>query len=74
MPNRSKTLCADIILVGDTEIPIVGTLRFHDLGLIIAAGCTLIAILLSFLLIFMHAINYTKPYEQRQYVLSTSEP
>lgn len=51
------------------EIPLVGTMTFHTLGMIIAAAGALIAILLSLYLIWMHAIHYTKPYEQRQYVL-----
>jgi hypothetical protein len=46
-----------------------GSLTFHQLGMIIAAACSLFAILTSFYLIFMHATHYTKPYEQRQYVL-----
>jgi len=50
-------------------VPIAGSLTFHQLGLIIAAACSLFAILTSFYLIFMHATHYTKPYEQRQYVL-----
>jgi hypothetical protein len=54
--------------VGKSENPIVGTMTFHTLGLIIAAACSLVAILLSLYLIFMHANHYTKPYEQRQYV------
>ena len=58
----------DCILVGDSEIPLVGDWTFHSLGLVIAPACSLIAILVSFYLIFMHATHYTKPYEQRQYV------
>ncbi|CAL3968365.1 unnamed protein product, partial [Diplocarpon coronariae] len=50
---------------GGSEEYIVGHLTFHTLGLILAAGCAAIAILLSFYLIFMHATNYTKPHEQR---------
>lgn len=66
--NGTCNSTLDDLRIGDTEIPIVGDLRFHDLGLIIAAGCTLIAVLLSFFLIFMHAIHYTKPYEQRHII------
>lgn len=51
-----------------SEVPIVGDLNFHQLGIIIAAACTLIAVLLSFYLIFMHALHYTKPYEQRHII------
>lgn len=56
-------------LVGSSEVHMAGSLTFHDLGLIIAAATALIAVLLSFYLIWMHATHYTKPYEQRQYVL-----
>ncbi|KAG9230642.1 organic solute transporter Ostalpha-domain-containing protein [Amylocarpus encephaloides] len=55
-------------VVGNSESPIVGDWTFHSLGLVIAPSFTLIAILISFYLIFMHAINYTKPYEQRHII------
>lgn len=48
-----------------SEIKLVGQLTFHDLARIIGAACTLIAVLLSLYLIFMHATHYTKPREQR---------
>ena len=51
-----------------SEVLIAGPLTFHDLALIIAGSCTILAIAFSFYLIFMHARNYTKPGEQRQYV------
>ncbi|KAK4448135.1 organic solute transporter Ostalpha-domain-containing protein, partial [Podospora aff. communis PSN243] len=47
---------------------IVGDLRFHDLATIIAAASALIAILLSFYLILMHATHYTVPYEQKHII------
>jgi hypothetical protein len=49
-------------------LPIAGSLNFHKLGLIIAGGCSVVAIVISFYSIFMHASHYTKPREQRQYV------
>lgn len=51
-----------------SEVTIVGRLNFHDLARIVAAGCTLIAVVLSLYLVSQHARNYTKPREQRQYV------
>lgn len=60
----------DGVTVGASEVPVVGSLTFHNLGLIIAAACTLIAILLSFYLMWMHALHYTNPSQQRQYVPS----
>ncbi|KAK0645635.1 organic solute transporter Ostalpha-domain-containing protein [Cercophora newfieldiana] len=50
------------------EKVIVGDLRFHDLALIIGAASALIAILLSFYLILMHATHYTVPYEQKHII------
>ncbi len=47
------------------EIDIVGILTFHELARIIGAACTLIAVLLSLYLAWMHAMHYTKPREQR---------
>jgi hypothetical protein len=49
-------------------------MTFHTLALIIAAACALIASIVSFYLIIMHATHYTKPYEQRQYVLPLPFP
>ncbi|KAJ6788765.1 hypothetical protein PWT90_03316 [Aphanocladium album] len=48
-----------------SEIEIVGHLTFHELARIIGAACTLIAVLLSLYLAWMHALHYTKPREQR---------
>ncbi len=52
-----------------SEITIVGPLTFHDLALIIAGASTIVAITMSFFLIFQHALHYTKPREQKQYVV-----
>lgn len=49
-----------------SETPIAGNLTFHQLGIIVSGVCSIIAITLSLYLIWMHATNYTKPYEQRQ--------
>ncbi|KAM7217698.1 Organic solute transporter Ostalpha domain containing protein [Rhypophila decipiens] len=51
-----------------TEIAIAGPLTFHQLALIIGGGCAIIAILLSFYLILMHANNYTVPHEQKHII------
>lgn len=49
-----------------SEREIVGSLTFHKLALIIAGASTIVAIILSFYLIWMHALHYTKPREQKQ--------
>ncbi|KAJ9136489.1 DUF300-domain-containing protein [Pleurostoma richardsiae] len=51
-----------------SETPIAGSLTFHQLALIIAGASTLVAIVLSFYLIWMHALNYTKPREQKHII------
>ncbi|KAK3390273.1 putative DUF300 domain protein [Podospora didyma] len=55
----------DLRILPAAEIPIVGTLTFHQLALIIAAASTLVAILMSLFLIMMHATHYTVPHEQK---------
>ncbi len=51
-----------------SEVTIVGSLNFHKLAVIVAGVSTAAAILLSFYLMWMHALHYTKPSEQKQYV------
>lgn len=51
-----------------TEDPIWHDYTFHRLSLWIAAAFALIAIVVSFFLIFMHATHYLKPWEQRHIV------
>ncbi|KAI8220580.1 hypothetical protein K4K55_011490 [Colletotrichum sp. SAR 10_96] len=58
----------DMRILPGSEILIAGPLTFHDLALVIAGSCTIIAISLSLYLVFMHANNYTKPREQRQII------
>jgi hypothetical protein len=48
-----------------SEIPIAGPYTFHDLALMISATTALLAMFISFYLIWMHALNYTKPDEQK---------
>ncbi|KAM0476457.1 hypothetical protein ACHAPX_006370 [Trichoderma viride] len=54
--------------MGISEVKIVGPLDFHDLARVISAGCTLIAVVLSLYLVFMHASHYTQPKEQRHII------
>lgn len=55
------------MVVGGSEEVLIGDLTFHQLGIIVSAATALIAIITSFYLMWMHALHYTKPYEQRQY-------
>ncbi|KAE8442995.1 hypothetical protein EG329_002458 [Mollisiaceae sp. DMI_Dod_QoI] len=66
--NGTCNSTLDDMRIGSSEIPIAGNMTFHTLGMIVAAACALIAILLSFYLIWMHALHYTKPYEQRHII------
>ncbi|CAJ2513636.1 Uu.00g017550.m01.CDS01 [Anthostomella pinea] len=54
-------------LVGSEE-KIAGNFTFHELALIIAGGSTVFAYIMSFYLIWRHALNYTKPHEQRHII------
>lgn len=64
MRRKANKKCA--VVTG--ELPIAGSLNFHELGLIISGACTILAIVISAYSIWMHALNYTKPREQRQCV------
>lgn len=46
------------------EIPVWHTFTFHRLGLWLSAVFSLLALALSFFLIYMHAIHYLRPREQ----------
>lgn len=52
-----------------SEEKLVGNFTFHQLALIIAGGSTIISYIVSFYLMWQHALNYTKPREQKQYAL-----
>ena len=50
------------------EVEVWHGLTYHRLGLYLSAIFAVIAILVSFYLIMMHATHYLRPWEQRQYV------
>ncbi|KAB5577764.1 putative DUF300 domain protein [Coniochaeta sp. 2T2.1] len=58
----------EIRILPTSEKAIAGSLTFHQLALIISAGSTLVAIVMSFYLIMMHATHYTKPREQKHII------
>ncbi|TAQ89621.1 hypothetical protein B7494_g2051 [Chlorociboria aeruginascens] len=68
MINTTCNATLDDMRIGDSEAALVGSMTFHTLALIVAAACSLIAVLFSFYLIFMHAIHYTKPNEQQHII------
>jgi hypothetical protein len=49
-----------------TEDPIWHGHTVHEIGKWIGAVFALVAVALSFLLIFLHATHYLKPHEQKQ--------
>ncbi|KAJ8130316.1 hypothetical protein O1611_g3315 [Lasiodiplodia mahajangana] len=51
-----------------SEEKLVGNFTFHQLALIIAGGSTIISYIVSFYLIWQHALNYTKPREQKHII------
>ncbi|CAK7272798.1 hypothetical protein SEPCBS57363_005328 [Sporothrix epigloea] len=58
----------DLRISSTSESNVVGPLTFHDLLLIIGGASTIVAIFMSFYLIWMHALHYTKPNEQRHII------
>lgn len=50
------------------EVPVWHDYTFHRIGLWLSAICGLIAIAISFFLIFMHAKHYCRPNEQRHII------
>ncbi|EPE02247.1 hypothetical protein F503_01685 [Ophiostoma piceae UAMH 11346] len=63
-----NTTLEDLRILPTSETKIAGPLTFHDLALIIGGSSTIVAIIMSLYLIFMHAIHYTKPNEQRHII------
>ncbi|KAI0022723.1 DUF300-domain-containing protein [Xylariomycetidae sp. FL0641] len=51
-----------------SEEKLVGPLTFHQLALIIAALSTIVCYVVSFYLMAMHAMNYTRPREQKHII------
>ncbi|KAI1268894.1 organic solute transporter Ostalpha-domain-containing protein [Xylariaceae sp. FL1019] len=51
-----------------SEEKFAGDLTFHQLALIIAGGATIVAIAVSVYLMWQHALNYTKPREQKHII------
>ncbi|KID88208.1 hypothetical protein MGU_04618 [Metarhizium guizhouense ARSEF 977] len=60
-----NTTLEDMKISPGSERLIAGRLNFHDLARVISASSTLIATALSLYLIWMHALHYTQPREQR---------
>ncbi|ERT02555.1 uncharacterized protein SPSK_00464 [Sporothrix schenckii 1099-18] len=63
-----NTTLDDLRILPTSELKVAGPLTFHDLALIIAGASTLIAVCMSLYLIWMHALHYTKPNEQRHII------
>ncbi|KAK7927128.1 hypothetical protein PG985_004126 [Apiospora marii] len=51
-----------------SEVQIVPGFTFHMLAIIIGGGCAVIATMTSLYLVWMHALNYTKPREQKHII------
>ncbi|CAK7199739.1 hypothetical protein SEUCBS139899_002422 [Sporothrix eucalyptigena] len=58
----------DLRILPTSEVKVAGPLTFHDLALIIGGASTLVAVCMSLYLIWMHALHYTKPNEQRHII------
>jgi hypothetical protein len=64
LPTCNTTLYDSTI----TETPLFGDTTFHRLGGYLSAGFGLIAIVISLLLILLHATHYSRPHEQRHII------
>lgn len=64
MPFCNTTLEDEPVSREDLSIGIT----FHHLGLILSAAAGLIAVLIAGFMIFQHALHYSRPGEQKQYV------
>lgn len=62
-PRNSKPMLIPLLSV--SEIPMAGPFTFHELALMVSAATALLSMFISFYLIWMHALNYTKPEEQK---------
>ena len=64
VPGHGELTCALWTVV--EEVLWDGGITFHELSLIVAGVCALIACAISGFLIMSHATHYSKPIEQRQ--------
>lgn len=65
--NTTCNSTLENIRIGSVE-KVAGDLTFHELALIIAGGSTIVAYIVSFWLMIQHALNYTKPREQKHII------
>ncbi|KAI1434669.1 organic solute transporter Ostalpha-domain-containing protein [Xylaria sp. CBS 124048] len=65
--NTTCNSTLEAMRIGSEE-KLVGDFTFHALALVIAASTTAFACIMSFYLIWQHALNYTKPSEQRHII------
>ncbi|KAM3087009.1 hypothetical protein ACMFMF_000940 [Clarireedia jacksonii] len=66
--NTTCNATLDDMRIGGSEVALVGDLTFHQLGIIVSAAMALIATIVSLYLMWMHAMHYTKPDEQRHII------
>src|SRR5450759_148669 len=66
--------CPSDLFYGNPVNNVAGNMSFHTLSTIIAAACTVIAILLNSTLVLLHLSRYTKREEQRQIVRISITP
>jgi hypothetical protein len=58
---RYKWLTYLLILVGDDYLPVIGGLTMHRLLVVLVGIGAIVAVLLSFVQLFLHAMHYLKP-------------
>ncbi|PHH89079.1 hypothetical protein CDD83_6689 [Cordyceps sp. RAO-2017] len=65
MQQQCNETLEELLVTRGHEAVIVWSLTFHDLACIIAAGSTLLAVVITLYHIWTHALNYSHPLEQR---------
>lgn len=66
--STSKTTCPVENTTGPEIVPFVGNLTYHQFSVILSGACAILSTIIVFVLIAVHAINYSNPVQQRQII------
>lgn len=53
---------------GPPIVPFVGSITFHEFAYILSGVCAIVSCLMIFVVVFLHATNYSNPIQQRQII------
>jgi len=66
--GTSKAVCPIEDTTGPDIVPFIGNLTFHSFASILSGACAVASILITFIVIFLHATHYSNPVQQRQVI------